>query len=827
MARVFQVPVTLHKRQKEIFDDRTRRRIVAAGRRFGKCLVGETKIMMADGSEKELRDLRKGDMITSYDEKTNQYVKRKVRRVVPNGKRAILKVSTEYRHIRCTAQHPFFTQGSWTKAGRLTPRSSLTIFDGSETSFERVTGVRWDGEEDTFDIEVENTPTFIANGIVTHNTALARSEILRAASNPGWNVWYVAPTYRMAKQIMWRDLMREIPRGWIKAANATVMDITLKNGSVISLRGADKPDSLRGVEVNFLVMDEMQDIKPIAWEEALRPTLAKTRGRVLFLGCVAADTQVITAHGAREIGSFDEKNGDKSLTPLNVSVYGIDQSWSEADGFFDNGEVPTRRMITKRGYSLESSLPHPVLVMNEDGEIEWKKTSCLKIGDRVAIDRNTRHGFVGVKVAMQSAIDKEIEAGNLGEGSQFGPNRLYFLGLWTACGEIHGTGRVTVTTREKVLRDYLSRQMNEHGDGFYQSNDRRFRYFCNSSVFVRLMKAACSDWASPPNKRRFPEVIAQARPSEIRSFVAGLIDGAGFTQSQSGYAQYSSTERNCRDLQLLLLRCGIISTVKLVGESWFLFVSGKDASQFGRTFPVKLRKRVVLPEDNDLVYEDEVPFAGGLVEAAFGFKTEDAISYKKLEAMMRFGGKDQVAKKKIERILAQNYFWDEIKSLIVGFRHTYDFTIPATHSFWSNGFISHNTPKMRNYFYKLYKMGQNKDYQRAGIYKSWQIPTIESPFIPEAEIEEARADMDPRSFRQEFMACHLPDTEVIMADGRVKKIKDVGIDDVLVHVQGDGRRVVCVVDAAGITGEKEICDVVLETGEEVSASVLHRFKVHV
>ena len=115
-------------------------------------------------------------------------------------------------------------------------------------------------------------------------TILCKAEILRAASNPNWNVWYVAPTYRMAKQIMWRELIQTIPRKWIKSANSTTMDIELLNGSVIGLRGADKPDSLRGVEVNFLVMDEMQDIKPVAWEEALRPTLAKTRGRVIFVG---------------------------------------------------------------------------------------------------------------------------------------------------------------------------------------------------------------------------------------------------------------------------------------------------------------------------------------------------------------------------------------------------------------------------------------------------------------------------------------------------------------------------------------------------------------
>lgn len=35
---------------------------------------------------------------------------------------------------------------------------------------------------------------------------------------------------------------------------------------------------------------------------------------------------------------------------------------------------------------------------------------------------------------------------------------------------------------------------------------------------------------------------------------------------------------------------------------------------------------------------------------------------------------------------------------------------------------------------------------------SWQFPTITSPFIPKAEIEAARRDMDERSYRAEFCA---------------------------------------------------------------------------
>lgn len=97
-------------------------------------------------------------------------------------------------------------------------------------------------------------------------------------------VWYVAPTYSMARGILWEDLKASIPRAFIKRINETRMTIQMINDSRIELKGADKPDSLRGVGIDFLVMDEAQDIKEETWTLVLRPTLSTTGGRVIFIG---------------------------------------------------------------------------------------------------------------------------------------------------------------------------------------------------------------------------------------------------------------------------------------------------------------------------------------------------------------------------------------------------------------------------------------------------------------------------------------------------------------------------------------------------------------
>jgi hypothetical protein len=118
-------------------------------------------------------------------------------------------------------------------------------------------------------------------------TFLALVIMLFAVCRPearGLTIWYVAPTYRQAKEIAWKLLKRLIPPGWTQKINETDLSIEFKNGCVVALRGADNHDSLRGVGLDGLVLDEFADMGPDAWFEVLRPALADKNGWALFIG---------------------------------------------------------------------------------------------------------------------------------------------------------------------------------------------------------------------------------------------------------------------------------------------------------------------------------------------------------------------------------------------------------------------------------------------------------------------------------------------------------------------------------------------------------------
>ena len=107
--------------------------------------------------------------------------------------------------------------------------------------------------------------------------------IINALQTERGHVFYVAPTQGQARDIMWNTLL-ELGNPVISGSHVNNMQIKLINGATISLKGADRPETMRGVSLKFLVLDEYADMKPSVWETVLRPALADQKGDALFIG---------------------------------------------------------------------------------------------------------------------------------------------------------------------------------------------------------------------------------------------------------------------------------------------------------------------------------------------------------------------------------------------------------------------------------------------------------------------------------------------------------------------------------------------------------------
>jgi len=117
-------------------------------------------------------------------------------------------------------------------------------------------------------------------------TELCKAETLCEMGTPG-TLWYIAPTYDMARELMWEPLRAIVPRHWLaRDPNESRMEMLTHWGCRVSCKSAEHPDRLRGRGLRKAIMDEFQDWRDglSIWEEVIQPMLLTTHGTALFTG---------------------------------------------------------------------------------------------------------------------------------------------------------------------------------------------------------------------------------------------------------------------------------------------------------------------------------------------------------------------------------------------------------------------------------------------------------------------------------------------------------------------------------------------------------------
>jgi len=138
--------------------------------------------------------------------------------------------------------------------------------------------------------------------------------IVNALQADKGHVFYVAPTQGQARDIMWQTLL-ELAHPVVTNAHINNLQIKLVNGATISLKGADRPETMRGVSLKFLVMDEYADMKPEVFEQILRPALADQKGAALFIGTPMGRNHFYDMY------KYAELEDDESYTAWHFTSY--------------------------------------------------------------------------------------------------------------------------------------------------------------------------------------------------------------------------------------------------------------------------------------------------------------------------------------------------------------------------------------------------------------------------------------------------------------------------------------------------------------------------
>jgi phage terminase large subunit len=154
------------------------------------------------------------------------------------------------------------------------------------------------------------------------------SEVVRRG--PGSLGYYVAPYRVMAKAIAW-DMLLKATRGLRTGKNESELTVTLRGGRRIALKGADDPETLEGVGLVAVVLDEFARMKLDAWQKSIRPALSDKQGRALICG---------KPRGHNHLKEFYERGQDAARNPGW-------RSWLYRT--VDGGFVPTADVAEAKG----------------------------------------------------------------------------------------------------------------------------------------------------------------------------------------------------------------------------------------------------------------------------------------------------------------------------------------------------------------------------------------------------------------------------------------------------------------------------------------------
>ncbi len=139
---------------------------------------------------------------------------------------------------------------------------------------------------------------FLQCGRRVGKTEIATYAAIRwALTHPNAAVYIVGPVKKQMREVLWESnrIQHMAPKQFVESVNNTEMRIRFTNGSFVNVDGSDNEDSLRGLRMNFLVIDEYKDVSATLFD-TLSPSLADYDAPCMLVGTPPELEGHYTAH---------------------------------------------------------------------------------------------------------------------------------------------------------------------------------------------------------------------------------------------------------------------------------------------------------------------------------------------------------------------------------------------------------------------------------------------------------------------------------------------------------------------------------------------------
>lgn len=133
------------------------------------CLTAFTRIMMSDGRTKAIIDVDEGEYVLSYDTETGKFLPKRVTAVKCTGVKEVFKYRTmSGKIIEATSNHPVLTSEGFKPIGEAKD-IAVPYKKINGIYFESILGCTRKGLEKVYNLTVDGTHVYIANGMIVHN----------------------------------------------------------------------------------------------------------------------------------------------------------------------------------------------------------------------------------------------------------------------------------------------------------------------------------------------------------------------------------------------------------------------------------------------------------------------------------------------------------------------------------------------------------------------------------------------------------------------------------------------------------------------------------
>jgi replicative DNA helicase len=442
-----------------------------------------------------------------------------------------------------------------------------------------------------------------------------------------------------------------------------------------------------------------------------RPRLADLRES----GCLTGDARILMADSGKRV-PIRELLGKTGFRVLALNEQNLKFESSEVSNVFSTGIKAVFRLDSRTGRSIRATGNHPLRTLQG-----WKRLDELRVGDRIAVPRNL------APASNSTMTDQE----------------LGLLGHLIGDGCVLPRHVIQYTTREMDLAELVRDLASNVFGTLLQPRISRERnwfqvYLSTSSKLTHGKRNPVSEWFDSLGifglrsyEKYVPEKVFELSTSKIGVFLRHLwaTDGCirpGKTDHHPPAIYYaSSSERLARDVQHLLLRCGINAVLRSIDQSdkgrtqFHVMVTGKPEicrftdligavgiykSESLKAVQAKMdgkkanTNRDIIPSEvwNDMVRPAMKvkgialrPFHSALGMACMGTGLfRQNVSRDRLARIARV----LPSEPKLRLLAESDIYWDEVRTITpAGFEEVFDLTVPAHANFVANDILVHNS----------------------------------------------------------------------------------------------------------------------------------------